>query len=45
MQSYVTAGFFRKNPVWAKINKNGEKWPKNEVFQCFEEKKIISVCI
>ena len=35
------ARFFGKNPYWAKMNRNGEKWPKNRVFGLF--KKIISL--
>ena len=37
------AGFFGKNPHWAKLTKNGEKWPKNRVFGLF--KKIMSLVL
>ena len=37
------AGFFGKNPHWAKMTKNGQKWPKNRVFGLF--KKIMSLVL
>ena len=37
------AGFFGKNPHWAKMTKNGQKWPKNMVFGLF--KKITSLVL
>ena len=37
------AGFFGKNPHWAKMTKNGQKWPKNMVFGLF--KKIMSLVL
>ena len=35
--------FFGKNPHWAKMTKNGQKWPKNMVFGLF--KKITSLVL
>ena len=37
------AGLFGKNPHWAKMVKNGQKWPKNRVFGLF--KKIMSLVL
>ena len=37
------ARFFGKNPHWAKITKNDQKWPKNRVFGLF--KKIMSLVL
>ena len=37
------AGFFGKNPHWAKMTKNGQKWPKNMVFGLF--RKITSLVL
>ena len=37
------AGFFGKNPHWAKMTKNGQKCPKNRVFGLF--KKIMSLVL
>ena len=37
------ARFFGKNPHWAKMTKNGQKWPKNMVFGLF--KKIMSLVL
>ena len=37
------ARFFGKNSYWAKMNRNGQKWPKNRVFGLF--KKIISLVL
>ena len=34
---------FLKNPHWAKMTKNGQKWPKNRVFGLF--KKIRSLVL
>ena len=39
----MTAGLFGKNPQWAKMAKNGQKWPKNRVFGLF--KKIMSLVL
>ena len=35
------ARFFWENPHWAKMTKNGQKWPQNIVFGLF--KKIMSL--
>ena len=43
IQLCVTAGFFGKNPHWAKMTKNGQKWPKNRVFGLF--KNIMSLVL
>ena len=40
---YDRARFFGKNLHWAKITKNGQKWPKNRVFGLF--KKITSLVL
>ena len=37
------ARFFGKNPHWAKMTENGQKWPKNMVFGLF--RKITSLVL
>ena len=36
-------GFFGKKTHWAKMSRNGQKWPKNMVFRLF--KKITSLVL
>ena len=43
MVVYDRAGFFGKKLHWAKMTKNGQKWPKNMVFGLF--KKITSLVL
>ena len=44
----MAAGFFGKNPHWAKMTKNDQKWTKNMVFGLFKKIMLLflsGICV